>query len=231
MRLAAILAELMVKIAPHMYQKIVTTNSRGKPVFYVQLEKAVYSMMKGALFYHKLVADLTSVGFFINPYNSCVANKTVNGSQMTIYWHVDDLFLGHVDPSLVTQILDWPFHCYDTHDKKLNASRGPHHDYLGMNIDFSTQGSVAFDMIPYITKIIDAFPEKFTGIALSPAADQLFHVCPPSDAHLLPELQARVYHHTMEQLLSLSRIRHDIQITVAFLTNCVKAPDEDDWGN
>jgi hypothetical protein len=107
MRLDDILAELMVKIAPHMYQKFVTTNAKGKPVFYVQLEKAVYGMMKSALiFYRKLVTDLMSIGFSINPYDPCITNKTANGSQMPICWHVDDLFLGHVDPSLVSQILD-----------------------------------------------------------------------------------------------------------------------------
>jgi hypothetical protein len=112
MCLDGILAELMVIMALHMYQKFVATNSKGKPVLYVQLEKAVYGVMKSApLFYCKLVAYLTSVGFSINPYDSCVANKTVNGSQMTICWHVDDLFLGHVNPSLVTQILDLLSRC------------------------------------------------------------------------------------------------------------------------
>jgi hypothetical protein len=106
---------------------------------------------------------------------------------MIVCWHVDDLFLGHVDPSLVTQILDWLSCCYDTPDKKLNATRGPHHDYLGMNIDFSTQGRVAFDMIPYINKIIDAFPEKITVIALSPAADHLF----TSVLHLMQNFSMR----------------------------------------
>jgi hypothetical protein len=188
-----------------MYQKFVTTNAKGKPVLYTQLEKAVYGMMKSALlFYCKLVADLMLVGFSINPYDRCVANKTVNGPQMTICRHVDDLFLGHVDPSLVTRILDRLSRCYDTPDKKLNATCGPRHDYLGMNIDFPTQGSIAFDMIPYISKIIDAFPEKITGIASSPAADHLFHACPPSDAKLLPELQAHALHHTTAQLLFLS---------------------------
>ncbi len=133
MHLNGILAELMVKIAPHMYRTFVTTNAKGKPVLYVQLEKAVYGMMKSALlFYSKLVADITSVGFSINPYDPCVTKKTVNQSHMTICWHVDDLFLGHVDPSLVTQILDWLSPCNDTPDKKLNATLGPRHDYLGM---------------------------------------------------------------------------------------------------
>ncbi len=49
MCLDGILAELMVKIAPRMYCKFVTINAKGKPVFYVQLEKAVYGMMKSAL--------------------------------------------------------------------------------------------------------------------------------------------------------------------------------------
>jgi hypothetical protein len=40
----------------------------------------------------------------------------------------------------------------------LKATRGPIHDYLGMNINFSTPGSVSFDMIPYITKVMTDFP-------------------------------------------------------------------------
>jgi len=85
MRLDDILAELMVKIAPKLYCKYVTTNAKGKAVLYVQLEKAVYGMMKSTLlFYRKLVADLTSLGFKINPYDPFVANQLINGKQMTI---------------------------------------------------------------------------------------------------------------------------------------------------
>jgi hypothetical protein len=59
MHLDSILAELMVTIAPNIHQKYITTNAKGKPVLYVQLEKALYRMMKSALlFYRKLVADL-----------------------------------------------------------------------------------------------------------------------------------------------------------------------------
>ena len=141
MRLDGILAELMVKIAPKLYRKYVTTNAKGKPVLYVQLEKAVYGMMKSALlFYRKLVADLISLGFEINPYDPCVANKIINGKQLTICWNVDDLFIGHVDPTVVTSFLDWLAQRYDTEDKKLNVVCGHKHDYLGMNLDFSTSG-------------------------------------------------------------------------------------------
>jgi hypothetical protein len=77
MHFDGILAELMVKIAPRIYRKFITVNAKGKPVLYVQLEKAVYGMMKSALlFYRKLVADLTSLGSEINPYDPCVAKKS-----------------------------------------------------------------------------------------------------------------------------------------------------------
>ena len=231
MRLDGILAELMVKIAPTLYRKYVTTNAKGKPILYVQLEKAVYGMMKSALlFYCKLVADLLSLGFTINPYDPCVANKTIDGKQLTVCWHVDDLFIGHVDPTVVTSFLDWLAQRYNTTDKKLNVVRGPKHDYLGMNLDFSSAGAVKIDMIPYIAKVIDAFPETITGVQSTPAGDRLFQVRPHDEAKFLPEEQARAFHHTTAQLLFLSRVRRDIQTTVAFLTTRVKKPDDDDWG-
>ena len=99
-----------------------------------------------------------------------------------------------------------------------------------MTIDFSSPGSVAFDMIPYINKIFSDFPEKITGVTSTPAADHLFQVRPVNKTKLLPEEQARGFHHTTAQLLFLSRVCRDIQTTVAFLTTRVKHPDEDDWG-
>jgi len=117
MRLDGILAELMVQVAPSLYRKYVTSNAKGKPILYVQLEKAVYGMMKSALlFYQKLVADLKSLGYEINPYDPCVANKNINGKQMTICWHVDDLFVGHEDPTVVTDLLRWLANRYDSAD-------------------------------------------------------------------------------------------------------------------
>jgi hypothetical protein len=48
----------------------------------------------------------------------------------------------------------------------------------------------------YIKKIIDAFPEKVTGVTSTLAADHLFGVRPSSEARLLPKEQARAIHHT-----------------------------------
>ncbi len=149
---------------------------------------------------------------------------------MTICWHVDDLFIGHKNPDTVSNIIHWLQSCYETPDKPLQAKRGFQHDYLGMNIDFSTPGSVSFDMIPYITKLLHDFPKNITGVAPSPTADHLFKIRDPTEVCLLPEFQAVAYHQTVAQLLFLSRVRRDIQTAVAFLTSQVKAPDNDDWG-
>jgi hypothetical protein len=55
MRLDGILAELMVTVAPNIYCKYISTNAKGKPVLYMQLEKSLYGMIKSALlFYRKL---------------------------------------------------------------------------------------------------------------------------------------------------------------------------------
>jgi hypothetical protein len=93
----------MVKVAPSLYRKYVTTNAKGKLVLYVQLKKAVCGMMKSALlFYLKLVANRTSISLTINPYDPCVACKMIKEQQIMICWHIDDLFIGHADPTAVT---------------------------------------------------------------------------------------------------------------------------------
>ena len=81
----------------------------------------------------------------------------------------------------------------------------------------------------YLKKVFTAFPEKITTAAATPASDHLFEVRDESKHKLLPEEQARAFHHLVAQLLFLSgRARPDIKTPVAFLTTRVKAPDEDD---
>ncbi len=63
----------------HGYRKFVTTEN-GKQVLYLQLMKALYGCVKSALLWYKLfTGTLQGMGFALNPYESCIANKTVNG--------------------------------------------------------------------------------------------------------------------------------------------------------
>ena len=56
-------------------------------------------MLKSALLFHqKLIDDLEQDGFQVNLYDPCMANKQINGDQMMVVWHVDDLKISHKDP-------------------------------------------------------------------------------------------------------------------------------------
>jgi hypothetical protein len=55
------LAEIMVKTAPDIYRKCVSTGPDNKPIMYVKLQKALYGCLRSALLvYLKLVTYLES---------------------------------------------------------------------------------------------------------------------------------------------------------------------------
>ena len=133
MLLKGTLAELMVQIYPEFYHKYVITSPREEPMLYVRLSKALYGLLQSALlFYRKLRSELEDFGFEVNPYNPCVANKMVNGSQMAVTWHVNDLKISHVDSGKVTKFLN---HFTGTYGDRMTVNRGKVHDYLGMDMD------------------------------------------------------------------------------------------------
>ncbi len=178
-------AELMVQVAPNLYSKYITVDRMGMAILYVKMQNFLYGLLRSALlFYNKLVADLESDGFMLNPCDSCVANKVVDGKQMTVCWHVDDLKVSHCDPAQVTIFGEWLSEMYGV---AVATHRGKDHDYLGMIFDFSAKGKVRVVMMEYIKNIIKDFPEEITGTKLSPAPDHLFTVRNPSLAKVLPE--------------------------------------------
>jgi hypothetical protein len=125
----------MVKVAPNLYRKYISVDTKGSAILYVKMQKAIYRLLMGALlFYKKLVSNLESTGFKLNLYNPCIANKTVNGTQMTVCWHVEDLKVSHVDPKEVTKFGEW---LSKTYGVSIATHRGKKHDYLGMIFDFS----------------------------------------------------------------------------------------------
>ena len=79
----------MVNVDPALYDPYVITTKKGEKLLYVRMLKAMYGLMRAALlFYIKLRQDLEEFGFQMNEYDPCVANKMVNGKQMTVTWHV-----------------------------------------------------------------------------------------------------------------------------------------------
>lgn len=64
--------------------------------------------MESALRWYELCSEtLSKDGFIINQYDKYVANKIINGKQCTIVWYVDDEKISHIDPMVVTKVIDF----------------------------------------------------------------------------------------------------------------------------
>ena len=230
MKLRGRLAELMVLIAPEIYSKYVVIEN-GVKVLYVRLLNALYGTLKAALlFCQKLVRDLEAQEFIINQYDLCVANKIINGKQMTLVWHVDDMKISHEDPQEVTIQIEYLRKRYASDGiGEMKVSRGKVHDYLGMTLDFRTKGEVHINMTKYIEDMLQEFPEEINKSSPTPAGEHLWKVN-QKDPKLLSEEKKQSFHtFTAKGLFVCKRARPDIQTAIAFLSTRVQQPDQDDW--
>ena len=209
MLLCCRLAELMVKVDPSLYRKYITTSKKGVLMLYVKLTKALYRLLRSALlFYKKIRGDLEGLGFKINPYDPCVANKDINGEQLTVVWHVDDLKVSHKDENVVLAFCVKMSQLYGSSTK---SSRGKVYNFLGMDLDWSRDGVFIVSMIKYLQKVIKDFPEEICATRATQANNNLFKIIEDGKAQLLPEEQAQASHHTTAQLLFLAmRARPDV---------------------
>ena len=228
MKLEGTMAELLCRVDPNKYTQYRTTE-RGKATIYVRLKKALYGTLQAALlFWQNLSSFLTQeLGFEINPYDQCVANKTINGSQCTVAWHVDDLKISHKKKKVLKWVVEKINNKYGK-EAPLTVHWGDAHEYLGMCLDYSVPGKVTFRMEEYLQTVLNETPRDMTGTAITPATNRLFDVNPESVK--LTREKADEFHHITARLLYLcKRARPDIQTTISFLCTRVKEPDTDDW--
>ena len=163
--------DILCKVNPE-FDKYVVTENR-KRVIYLQLLKALYGCVKAALIWYTLfVTVLKGMGFKLNPYDKCVANKVIEGTQCTVLWYVDDNKVSHVKPNVVTMVLDK----IEKRFRKLRITRGKQHTFLGMDIDFIGDAKVKIAMMQYIIKCIEAYKLRNKETAATPAKNDLFTV-------------------------------------------------------
>ena len=55
--------------------------------------------------YLKLSKFLYDLGFEPNSFEPCWFNKTVNGSQLSVIFHVDDLMISHAESNVVDEFI------------------------------------------------------------------------------------------------------------------------------
>ena len=110
--------DILCEIDP-IYRDYMATKG-NQQVLYVHITQAIFRMLVSAMiFYCKLTKALLSYSFELNPYDPCVVSKMVNGEQLTICWHVDDLKSIHIDP----KVNDEFFNGLKTHLGNLEKSR------------------------------------------------------------------------------------------------------------
>jgi len=164
------------------------------------------------------VKHLLNMGFVLNEYDVCVANKMINGHQLTIYWYVDDLKISHIDAKEVTKFVSL------IEDKfgKMNVSRGLSHTYLGIGFTIKDK-KVEIIMTTYLQECIDAYGEAINTNAATPANRDLFVLNP--DSTQLEERRAKLFVHIVAKLLHVCKCgRLDLQVGVGYLCTRVKDP-------
>jgi hypothetical protein len=102
-------------------------------------------------------------------------NKIIEGTQLTVAWHVDDSKVSHAKSSVVDQFIANMGGKFGK-ETPLNKSRGKVHNYLGMTLNFSKPGEVTVTMIDYIKGILHDARKEMRRLAATPAANHLFQI-------------------------------------------------------
>ena len=242
------LVEMLVKIAPKVYEAYVMTDKKGNKQILVECLNALYgTMVASLLYYEKFTKSLKKNGYKVNPYDACVWNKKIGGKQCTICFHVDDCKISHTSKQVVDQTIEWLRRDYENifedGSGKMKVSRGKVHKYLGMTLDFTTKGQVKISMVDYVKEIVDAWDKTpqldsdgFTTVISKrgkkgkkcAAPDDLFKI--DEDATKLSTQMSTAFHNIVAKALYMvKRARPDASVSIAFLTTRVRSPDIDDW--
>ena len=235
-KLRGVLVDILVALAPDVYKSYTSTDKKGSIQLLVQCQNALYgTMVASLLYYRKFTKSLTGIGFELNPYDPCVANKMIDGKQMTICFHVDDCKLSHRKSRVMDDMIQWLRQEYESifedGSGKMTVSRGKVHKYLGMTLDYTVSGQVKITMTDYIGEILSAFDKadpKGRGTKSSAASKNLFKI--DEDCEKLQPKKAVEFHNLVAKTLyATKRARPDTCTAIAFLTTRVRAPDKDDW--
>jgi hypothetical protein len=158
-KIHGVLVDILVEIAPDVYKSYVSRDKKGMKQLLVQCQNSLYgTMVASLLYYRKFVKSLIDIGFIINHYDPCVANKIIEGKQMTICFHVDDCKLSHHKKKFMDIIIEYLREEYESifEDRTgaMKVSRGKIHNYLGMALDCTVRGQVKITMIDYVDEIL-----------------------------------------------------------------------------
>jgi Reverse transcriptase (RNA-dependent DNA polymerase) len=222
MKLTGEAVKIMVQV-DKLYAPFVSFEN-GKQVLYLQLKKALYGCVKSALLWYELfTGTLQDMGFVLNPYDACVANKIIDGTQCTIVWYVDDNKISHVKPSVVSMVIKQ----IEEKFGKMTVTRGNTHVFLGMSFVFNPEGTATVSMKDYLVESIKESNLDVSKTVTTPAQKNLFDIDESSPR--LPKAESEAFHSVVAKLLYVSiRARPDILLAVSFLCTRVSKSTKQD---
>ena len=141
---------------------------------------------------------------------------------------MDDLKASHKEQAVLDEFIKQLKDIFGKQNE-LSKSTGLVHKYLGMVLDYSIPGKIAFTMFEYLEDIIVEAPEDLKKGVLNkyPANYNLFKTDEKSKP-LEPE-RADMFHRIIARLLYASkRAQPDIVVAIALLCTRVEKPTEED---
>ena len=198
MRIRDEFVDVMSEVNPEYIPYVRYDN--GKKVLYLKILRYIYGCIESALLWYKLYSEtLEGMGFFINPYDRCVANKMIKGKQCTIVWYVDDNKLYHIDPNLVTDILEE----IKKHFGELVISRGDKHDFLGMKVKLSKGKLVELSMTKQFEEAIEIFGSICGYGVKTPGVPHLWEL--NENAERLDTKNSKIFHSVASKILYVTK--------------------------
>ena len=148
------------------------------------------------LWWSMLLEFLLEDGFKLNPYDSCVANKTLPcRKQISICWYVDNFKISFLNKKAAMSTIDR----LEARFGIMRRSFQKKHDYLGIEIEFYSDGSGNMWAQDHIRKTIKDFGEALGRKAPNPEGKQIFSI--HADATTLPEGEGESFHSLLQKLL------------------------------
>lgn len=172
-----------------------------KQVLYLCLVKVLYGCVHLALLWYNLLSTtLKDMGFTLNPYDTCITNKIVDGTQCTICWYVDDTKISHMlDPQVVTNVIRE----MEMHFGDMAVTRGRQNTFLGMDLCFQEDATVKIDKGAHVQDAISTSPDNASKQAVTPAKKDLFAINKKS--LILTMDMSDLFHCIIAKLLYISK--------------------------
>ena len=81
----------------------------------------------------------------------CVASKVINGKEYTIALYVDNNKVSHVDPKVMTSVID----LMKEHFGDLIIHRGNNQNFLAMSISINKEMNIKIEMIDQLMEAVN----------------------------------------------------------------------------